>query len=81
MPAPVLKPADIENQSLLNNVLSEMRLAEGEIGKLKAAQEKIDPKELKLILSNLGIESMDRIDSLDPLRRLMCALEERIATV
>lgn len=77
--ANVWKPGDIQNQSLLSKVLSEMRLAEGELSRLKTAQKKMDPQELQSILSNFGVESLDRVDSLDLLRRLVDAVEEKSA--
>jgi hypothetical protein len=79
--AHVWKPGDIRDHSLLSKVFSAMQLAEGEIGRLKAAQEKTSPDELKLILSNIGIESTDHIQSIDLLRRLVRAVEEKCATV
>jgi hypothetical protein len=78
--ARVWKPSDVRDQSLLAKVWSVMQAAEEELGKVKAAQEKLSQEELKGILSNLGIESVEQVDSLDMLRRLVVAMGEQTAT-
>jgi hypothetical protein len=73
--ARVWKPAEISDPALLNKVLSAMQSAEAELGKLKVAQEKIGQEELKSILNNFEIKSVDRLNNLDTLQRLVRTLE------
>ncbi len=77
--ARVWKPAEIREQDLLNKVLAAMQSAEIELGKLKAAQEKTGQEELKYVLNKFEIKSVDRVNSLDTLQKLVHALEEQIS--
>ena len=76
--ARVWKPGDIHEEALLTKVWSVMQTAEKELEKLKAAQEQLGENEAKATLRELGIEAVDKIQSLDQLRRLVEVMEQRL---
>jgi hypothetical protein len=71
------KPADIRDVSVLEKVLTAMQSAERELVRLKVAQEKIGPDGVAVVLNTLGIKSVEQIKSLDILKKLVAALEEK----
>jgi hypothetical protein len=75
------KPSDIRNVSLLERVFASMQSAEGFLERVKAAQDKIGPEGLKEVIGTLGIKSIEKINNLDMLQRLVVALEEKIETI
>lgn len=78
--ARVWSPLSIRDVRLLEEVLSSLQSAERELVRLKIAQEKIGQDGVSAILKTLGIKSVERVNSLDILKKLVAALEEKAET-
>ena len=73
--ARVWNPNEIEDVSVQQRVLEHMRCAERGLARLKAALEKTGPKALIPILQALGVASLERVDNLQTLKRIVLDLE------
>jgi hypothetical protein len=77
--ARVWYPNEIEDVSVQQRVLEHMRCAERGLTRLKAALEKTGPKALIPILQALGVASLERVDNLQTLKRIVLDLESAAA--
>ena len=73
--ARVWSPRDIHDTAVLNKVLEHMRGAERGLGRLKVAIEAAGPEPVTAILKSLGITSLERVESLETLKRIVVATE------
>jgi hypothetical protein len=74
------KPIDITDVVVLEKVLAHMQAAERGLKRLEAALGRTGPEPLATILRSLNLSSLDRVESLDTLHKIVLALEERAAT-
>jgi len=77
--ARVWNPRDIEEVSVQQRVLEYMRCADRGLARLKGTVEKTGPKALTPILQALGVASLDRVDNLQTLKRIVLDLESAAA--
>lgn len=70
-------PGDIRDEAVLKRVLVSMQSAARGLRRMEAAQERIGSEELKAIFSSLKVRSLDQVDNLDTLHKLVLALEEK----
>ena len=77
--ARVWNPREIEDTSVQRRVLEHMRCADRGLMRLKAALEKTGPRALTPILQGLGLASLERIDNLEVLKRIVLDLESAAA--
>ncbi len=73
--ARVWNPREIEDTSMQRRVLEHMRCADRGLVRLKVALEKTGPRALTPILQALGLASLDRVDNLETLKRIVLDLE------
>jgi len=73
--ARVWNPREIEDTSVQRKVLEHMRCADRGLMRLKAALEKTGPRALTPILQTLGLASLERVDNLEILKRIVLDLE------
>jgi hypothetical protein len=73
--ARVWNPREIQDISLLQKVLEHMRAAERGLRRMEAALDKTGPEALVLILKALGLRSLERVDNLETLKRIVLELE------
>jgi len=73
--AKVWNPREIEDASLQRRVLEHMRSAERGLRRLEAALEKNGPENLIPILRAIGLKSIERVDNLETLKRIVVDLE------
>lgn len=74
------KPSDITDVVVLEKVLTHMQAAERGLKRLDAALNRTGPEPLAAILRSFNLNSLDRVESLDTLHKIVLALEERAAT-
>jgi hypothetical protein len=77
--ARVWNPNEIEDVSVQHRVLEHMRCADRGLMRLKGALEKTDPKALTAILQAVGVASLERVDNLQTLKRIVLDLESAAA--
>ena len=77
--ARVWNPNEIEDVSVQHRVLEHMRCADRGLIRLKAALEKTDPNALTAILQAVGVASLERVDNLQTLKRIVLDLESAAA--
>ena len=73
--ARVWNPTDIHDPIILQSVLNEMRAADTELRRLDAALNQIEPGTLIPILRSLGLNSLEQVNRLDDLRKIICEVE------
>ena len=73
--ARVWNPREIEDSSVQRKVLEHMRCADRGLMRLKAALEKTGPTALTAILQAVGVASLERVDNLQTLKRIVLDLE------
>ncbi len=73
--AKVWNPRDIRDHELQKKVLEHMRSAERGVRRLEAALEQTGPEALTSVLKSLGVRSLDRVENLETLKRIVVALE------
>jgi hypothetical protein len=78
--ARVWNPREIDDISLLQKVLEHMRSAEGGLRRMEAALDKTGPEALLPILKALGLTSLERVDNLETLKRIVVELERAAET-
>ena len=69
------KPSDITDIGVLEKVLTHMQAAERGLKRLEAALDRTGLEPLATILRSFNLNSLDRIESLDTLHRIVLALE------
>ena len=73
--ARVWSPQEIQEIPLLQKVLEHMRSAERGLRRLEAALDKTGPEALLPILRTVGLSSLERVDNLETLKRIVLELE------
>lgn len=73
--ARVWNPREIQEISLLRKVLEHMRSAERGLRRVEAALDKTGPEALVPILKTIGVTSLERVDKLETLKRIVLELE------
>lgn len=73
--ARVWSPSQIEEPAVLQNVLTEMQSAEHGLRRLEAALKKTQSEALVRTLNSLNLTSLDRVDNLEILRKIVDAVE------
>ena len=74
--ARVWNPTDIREADVLRSVLEQMQAAERGLLRLKAAFNSVEPGTLVPILRSLGFSSLDQVDSLESLKRVVLEVEQ-----
>jgi hypothetical protein len=69
------KPSDITEPLVLERVLSHMQAAERGLKRLEAALDKTGPEPLAAILRSHHLTSLDRVENLETLHKIVLALE------
>lgn len=69
--ARVWNPREIQDISLLQKVREHMRSAERGLRRVEAALDKTGPKGLVPILKAIGFASLERVDNLETLKRIL----------
>lgn len=75
--AKVWSPNIIRDTAVLEEVLTLMQAAAQYMRRLEAAQERTGPELLKHVLNSLNVKSLEKLDNLGTLQRLVQALEEQ----
>lgn len=73
------KPGQIHDVVLLEKVLAHMQAAERGLDRLRAALESAGPEVLGPILQSLKLRSLERVDCLDTLQKIVVTVEEAAA--
>src|SRR2546429_9617297 len=68
-------PSEIREADVLSRVLTQMQSAERGLRRLEAALDKSGPEILVPILRSLDLNSIDQLDSLDILKRVIVEVE------
>ncbi len=71
------KPSDITDIAVLTKVLAHMQAAQRGLKRLEAALDRTGPEPLATILRSFNLNSLDRVESLDTLHKIVLALEAR----
>src|SRR5579864_5615005 len=71
------KPSDITDIGVLEKVLTHMQAAERGLKRLEAALDRTGPEPLAIILRSFNLNSLDRVESLDTLHKIVLTLEAR----
>jgi len=79
--AKVWSPDQIRDAVLQRKVLEQMQSAERGLGRLQAALEKSGPAALKPVLQSLKLRSLDQVDSLEMLKRVVLAVEAAVSAL
>jgi hypothetical protein len=74
------KPSDITDIGILERVFSHMQAAERGLKRLEAALDRTGSEPLAAILRSFNLNSLDRVESLDTLHKIVLELEARAAT-
>ena len=74
--ARVWNPKDIRDQAVQQKVLAHMQAAERGLRRLGAALDRTGGKALYPILQSLQLTSLDQVDNLETLRRVVLAAEQ-----
>jgi hypothetical protein len=78
--ARVWNPHEIQDLSVQQRVLEHMRAAERGLRRLKAALDKTGSEALIPVLQSLGLTSLERVDNLETLKRIVVDLERSAAS-
>ncbi len=73
--ARVWNPTEIREADVLRKVLEQMQAAERGLRRLDAALNRVGPETLVLILRSLRLSSLDQVDSLESLKRVVLEVE------
>lgn len=73
--ARVWNPREIQDIALLQKVLEHMRSAERGLRRVEAALDKTGPGALVPVLKSIGLASLERIENLETLKRIVLELE------
>jgi hypothetical protein len=77
--AKVWSPREIDDVSLQQKVLQHMRAAERGLRRLEAALDKSGPEALISVLQEIGLSSLERVENLETLKRIVLKLESASA--
>jgi hypothetical protein len=69
------KPSDISEAAIMRNLLAEMQAGDRMLNQLAAILSKVGPDKLPPILRSLGLSSLDYVDNLDTLQKILASLE------
>jgi hypothetical protein len=72
-------PREVRDVGVLRRVLDHMQAAQRGLGRLEVALNKVGPETLVPILRSLRLNSLDQVDSLDSLKKIVLEIE-RAAT-
>lgn len=75
--ARVWKPSQAQDVALLQKVLAQMQAADRGLRRLAAALDKTPPDQLTAILHSLNLKSLDHVDNLESLHKIVLALEAK----
>jgi len=75
--ARVWDPKQIDDPGLLHKVLRHMQAAQRSLTRLDAVLDRIGPEPLGPILDSLRLRSLDQVDSLDTLQKIVLAMEAK----
>jgi hypothetical protein len=70
-------PGDIKDAAVLRRLLAEMQVADSGLRRIEAALEKTGLEPLASILQSIGVKSMNHLDNVESLRRIVLALEAK----
>lgn len=70
------KPADIRDSAVLQTVLEHMQGAQRGLGRLTTAVKSLGPDQVQAVLRELKLASLDKVDNLETLKRVVVALEQ-----
>ena len=73
-------PGQIDDPAVLQKVLTHMQAAQRGLARLDAALDKIGPESMGPILDSLGLRSLDQVDNLDLLQKIVLAMETKAAS-
>jgi hypothetical protein len=73
--ARVWSPTEIRDFGVLRKVFEQMQLAEQEVCRLDVALNGVEPGTLVPILRSLGLNSLDQVESLDTLKKVLLKIE------
>jgi hypothetical protein len=76
--ARVWNPKDIHDAAIQQRVLAQMQAAERGFRRLDAALDRVGPEALTQTLRSLKLQSIDRVDNLQTLHRIVLALEAAV---
>jgi MoxR-like ATPase len=68
-------PAEIQDPTILQRVLTEMRFAETELRRLDVVLNQVEPGTLTPILRSLRLSSLEQVDNVETLRRIIREIE------
>ena len=74
-------PSDIKDSVVLRRVFAQMQVANSGLRRLETALDKTGLEPLAAILQAMGIKSMNHLDNLESLHRIVLALEARAAVL
>jgi hypothetical protein len=72
-------PSDIKDAAVLGRLLAQMQVADMGLRRLEAALGKTGLEPLAAILQSMGVRSLNHLDSLDTLHKIVLALEAQAA--
>jgi hypothetical protein len=75
------KPTDITDIVVLEKVLTHMQAAERGLKRLEAALDRTGLEPLATILRSFNLTSLERVESLDTLHKIVLALEEKAVSI
>lgn len=75
--ARVWDPGQIDDPAVLQKVLAHMQAAQRGLTRLDASLDRIGPEPLGPILDSLGLRSLDQVDNLDTLQKIVLAIEAK----
>jgi hypothetical protein len=78
--ANVWKPSEIRNVAVLEKILITMQAAERDVARLETARQSIGSEGLATALRSLRLKSVDQVNSLESLQRLVKVLEEKVGS-
>jgi hypothetical protein len=78
--AKVWNPREIHDVSMARRVLEHMRSAERGLRRLEAALDRLGPEALPPILRRCGFTSIERVDNLETLKRIVLDMEAAVKT-
>jgi hypothetical protein len=71
------KPSDISEPTILRKLLADMQAGDRMLNQLAAILNETGPEELSPILRSLGFYSLEQVDNLDALQKILASLERK----